>query len=45
MTDKFEEFFNANYDMFFIVGQDHVIGPKGIVSYLRERGYTVKKVD
>ena len=44
MTDKFEEFFNKGYDMFFMVGQDHVIGPKGIVTYLRERGYTVKKL-
>lgn len=44
MTDKLEEFFNNNYDMFFMVGQDHVIGPKGIVSYLRQRGYTVTKV-
>ena len=44
MTDKFEEFFNKNYDMFFMVGQDHVIGPKGIVSYLRERGYKVTKI-
>jgi hypothetical protein len=44
MTDKLEEFFKKNYDMFFMVGQDHVIGPKGIVSYLRQRGYTVEKV-
>ncbi len=44
MTDKFEEFFNKDYDMFFMVGQDHVIGPKGIVSYLRQRGYTVTKL-
>lgn len=44
MTDKLEEFFNNNYDMFFMVGQDHVIGPKGIVSYLRQRGYTVTKL-
>ena len=44
ITDKFEEFFNNNYDMFFTVGQDHVVGPKGIVSYLRQRGYTVTKV-
>ena len=44
MTDKLEEFFNKDYDMFFTVGQDHVIGPKGIVSYLRQRGYTVTKI-
>ena len=44
MTDRFEEFFNNNYDMFFMVGQDHVIGPKGIVTYLRQRGYTVTKL-
>ena len=44
MTDKLEEFFNNNYDMFYMVGQDHVIGPKGIVSYLRQRGYTVTKL-
>ena len=44
MTDKFEEFFNNNYDMFFTVGQDHVVGDRGIVSYLRQRGYTVTKL-
>lgn len=44
MTDKFEEFFNNGYNMFFMVGQDHVIGDKGIVSYLRQRGYTVNKI-
>ena len=44
MTDKLEEYFNNNYDVFFMVGQDHVIGDRGIVSYLRQRGYTVTKL-
>lgn len=44
MTDKLEEYFNNNYDVFFMVGQDHVKGDKGIVTYLRQRGYTVKVV-
>ena len=44
MTDKLEEFFNNNYDTFFMVGQDHVVGNKGIVSHLRQRGYKVEKL-
>ena len=44
MTDKLEEYFNNNYDVFYMVGQDHTKGDKGIVTLLRKRGYKVTKV-
>ncbi|MBQ3475144.1 MAG: TraB/GumN family protein [Bacilli bacterium] len=44
MTDKLEEYFKDNKDVFYMVGQDHVIGDRGIVSLLRQRGYTVTKI-
>ena len=45
MTDKLEEYFNNNYDVFYMVGQDHTKGDKGIVTLLRQRGYIVTKVN
>lgn len=44
MTDKLEEYFNNDYDVFYMVGQDHTVGDKGIVTLLRQRGYVVTKL-
>lgn len=44
MTNKVEEYFNDDKDVFFMVGALHVIGDKGIAKELEQRGYTVKQI-
>ena len=45
MTDKFEEYFNNNYNTLFIVGTAHLVGDNGIVSLLTSRGYKVVQIN
>ncbi len=45
MTDKFEEYFNNNYNTLFIVGTAHLVGDNGIVSLLTNRGYNVVQIN
>ena len=40
---KFEELFGKG-DVFVAVGADHLIGKRGVVSLLRERGFTVTRI-
>ena len=44
MTEKVEEYFNDNKDVFFMVGDFHIIGDTGIVKQLEKKGYNVKQV-
>lgn len=41
MTEKLEEYFNNNYDTFYMVGAAHLIGDDGIVKLLQNQGYNV----
>ena len=45
MTNKLEDYFNAGYNTFFMVGTGHLIGEDGIANLLIQRGYTVKQVN
>lgn len=45
MTDKLEEYYNSNYNTFYMVGTAHLVGENGIVSLLTQRGYTVKQIN
>lgn len=44
MTEKVIEYFNDNKDVFFMVGDFHIIGDTGIAKQLEKKGYTVKQV-
>ena len=44
MTDRFEEFFNEDKDVLFMVGTAHLIGENGIANQLKQRGYTVVQI-
>lgn len=45
MADKAEEYMNDGKKVFFMVGAAHMYGDDGIVSLLKQRGYTVDKVN
>ena len=45
MTNKLIEYFNNNYDTFYMVGTLHLIGDKGIAKQLEAKGFTVKQVN
>ena len=45
MTDKFEEYFNNDYNTLFTVGTAHLVGDNGIANLLTQRGYTVKQIN
>lgn len=45
MTDKLIEYFDNNYDTFYMVGALHLIGDSGIAKLLEQKGYTVKQVN
>lgn len=44
MTNKLIEYFNNNYDTFYMVGAAHLVGDKGIAHLLETKGYTVKQI-
>lgn len=44
MTEKVIEYFNDNKDVFFMVGDFHIIGENGVAKQLEKKGYTVKQV-
>ena len=44
MTIKIDEMLKQQGDYFVVVGSGHLIGEKGIVSSLKEKGYTVKRM-
>jgi len=45
MTDKLIEYFNSNYDVFYMVGAFHLIGDTGIAKQLENKGFTVKQIN
>lgn len=45
MADVMEENLQNNTEVFCVVGAAHVIGDEGIASLLKNRGYTVEKVN
>lgn len=44
MTEKVETYFNEGKSTFFMVGEAHIVGQKGIANLLVQKGYTVKQV-
>ena len=44
MTNKLIEYFNNNYDTFYMVGAAHLVGDNGIAHLLETKGYTVKQI-
>lgn len=44
MADKAEQYMNDGKKVFFMVGTAHMYGDDGIVSLLKQRGYTVERV-
>ena len=44
MTNKLIDYFNNNYDTFYMVGAAHLVGDKGIAKLLQEKGYNVKQM-
>ena len=45
MADAAEQYLNKAKNVFYVVGAAHISGKKGIVSLLRQRGYTVEKIE
>lgn len=45
MTNKLIEYFDNNYDTFYMVGTLHLIGDNGIAKLLEQKGYTVKQIN
>ena len=45
MTEKTEKYLKEDKNVFVVVGLAHIIGEDGIASQLKERGYTVEKID
>ena len=45
MTNKLIEYFNNNYDTFYMVGTLHLIGESGIAKQLEAKGFTVKQIN
>jgi uncharacterized protein len=41
MSEKIEGFLHKDQDCFVVVGSGHVVGKDGIVSLLRQKGYTL----
>lgn len=44
MTNKLIEYFDNNYNTFYMVGAAHLVGDKGIAKLLQEKGYTVTQM-
>lgn len=44
MKNKFNEYFNDNKKVFYMVGAAHLVGEDGIASLLENEGYTVTRV-
>ncbi len=44
MKNKLEEYFNNNYNVFYMVGTAHLIGDNGIAKLVEKDGYIVKRV-
>lgn len=44
MTNKLIEYFNNNYNTFYMVGAAHLVGDNGIAHLLETKGYTVKQI-
>ena len=44
MADRIVTFMRTNKRHFVIVGAGHLVGPQGLVSLLRQRGYTVQQL-
>lgn len=44
MTNKLIEYFNNNYNTFYMVGAAHLVGNQGIAHLLETKGYTVKQI-
>ena len=44
MKNKLEEYFNNNYNVFYMVGTAHLIGDNGIAKLVENDGYIVKRV-
>ena len=44
MTAKIDQMLKRGEDYFVVVGSGHLIGDKGIVNALKEKGYTVKRL-
>lgn len=45
MTNKLIEYFNNNYDTFYMVGTLHLIGEGGIAKQLENKGFNVKQIN
>ena len=41
MTNKLIEYFNNNFETFYMVGAAHLVGDKGIAKLLQDKGYNV----
>jgi uncharacterized protein YbaP (TraB family) len=44
MLNKAIEYFNKNYDVFYMVGTLHIIGDTGLVEGLKENGFNVRQI-
>ena len=44
MTNKLIEYFNNNYNTFYMVGAAHLVGENGIAHLLETKGYIVKQI-
>ncbi len=44
MTKKIETFFGQGKDYFVIVGAGHLVGKKGIIQLLKEKGYSINQL-
>ena len=45
MKNKFNEYFNGNKKVFYMVGAAHLIGDDGLASLLEKEGYKVTRVN
>jgi uncharacterized protein YbaP (TraB family) len=44
MASKIQEYLKTKETYFVVVGAGHLVGSKGIIEILREKGYTVEQL-